>query len=379
MNMLYKKKNKHQAKTLLFFTTDRANAQLVGTFMEYEKTLTADEDGKRFLMPSFVFAEPVKNEIYIIDGMSRVMIYTDDFFPLVTLSKANGVESPQGLTVDKEGNLYIAQSSYKDNPRHKISVFNACLKWERDIYLNGFEGVEDFMPHRLALDSNGNFYLAGSHYPGVLVIDEMGNLLDIMSPETENERKVALTDVMIDKNGRIYLLSDEMGRVYVYDKNRQFLFQFGEKGGSTGKLSTPRSIAVDNRNGRLYIVDYMRHTITTYDNEGNFLFEFGGRGWSNGWFQFPIDLTVDTHGKIWVADFFNNRVQVFSPRILSKKTSTMNIVRITDQDFIGKSYRTDTLLGYSLQQRLKHEQLGYSLSQPLTVEQRNQTIRYSSP
>jgi hypothetical protein len=57
----------------------------------------------------------------------------------------------------------------------------------------------------------------------------------------------------------------------------------------------------------------------------------------------------------------------------------MSIVRITDQDFIGKSYQTDTLLGYSLQQRLKHEQLGYSLQQPITVEQRNQTIRFASP
>jgi DNA-binding beta-propeller fold protein YncE len=392
MNMLYKKKSKHQAKThfavfflflaslcLLFLTTDRANAQLVGTFMEHENTFSKDEDGEKFLMPSFVFAEPIKKEIFIIDGRARVMVYTDDFFPLTTLSKKDGVETPQGLTVDKEGNLYIAQSPYKDNPRHRISVFNACFKWERDIYVEGFEGSQDFIPHRLEVDNEGNIYIASEYYPGVLLIDRNGNLLDIISPITEDEKKIILTDVTLDKNGRIYLLSSTKGKVFVYDENKQFLFQFGEKGGSSGKLSTPKGISVDNRNGNVYIVDYMRHTITTYDNEGNYLFEFGGRGWSAGWFQFPNDLTVDTKGRVWVADFFNNRIQVFSPRILSKKIPTMSIVRISDQDFIGKSFRTDTLLGYSLQQRLKHEQLGYSLQQPLAVEQRNQKIRFSSP
>jgi DNA-binding beta-propeller fold protein YncE len=391
MNTFNKIKGEHRSKTrflilflsfaslcLLFFTVQEASAQLVGTFMEYEESLSTDEEGEKFIMPSFVYAEPVKNEIYIIDARSRIMIYTDDLFPLVTLTNKDGIEIPQGLTVDKEGNLYVAQSESKGNPRNRISVFNACLKWERDIYLSGFEGAEDFMPHRMAIDKDGHIYVASEHIANVLVIDMNGRLLEMMSPLSDG-RKVALTDVVIDKNGRIYLLSDQMGQVYVYDKNRQFLFQFGEKGGSSGKLSNPRGISVDNRNRRIYIVDYMRHTITTYDMEGNFLFEFGGRGWSGGWFQFPNDLTVDTKGRVWVADFFNNRIQVFSPRLLSKKIPTMSIVRITDQDFIGKSYQTDTLLGYSLQQRLKHEQLGYSLQQPITVEQRNQTIRFASP
>jgi sugar lactone lactonase YvrE len=392
MNTLYKKKGEHRAKThftilflflaalcFLFFTVLGAKAQLVGTFMEHENTFSTDEEGEKFRMPSFVYAEPVKNEIYIIDGKTRVMIYTDDFFPMATLGKRDGLDAPQGLTVDEKGNVYIAQSRSKENPRHRISVFNACLKWERDIYLEGFEGVEDFIPHRLELDSSGNIYVAAYYSSKVLVIDKNGNLLNTMSPDPERGENIIINDVKIDKNGRLYLLSNTMGRVYVFDKNKQFLFQFGEKGGSSGKLSTPKGIGIDERNGRIYLVDYMRHTITVYDNEGNFLFEFGGRGWSDGWFQFPNDLTVDTKGRVWVADFFNNRVQVFSPRFLSRKIPTMNIVRITDQDFIGKSFRSDTLLGYSLQQRLKHEQLGYTLQQPLTIEQRNQTIPYSSP
>ena len=66
--------------------------------------------------PSFVFAEPVKKEIYVIDSKARVIIYTSDFFPLFTLSKRNGIETPLGLTVDAEGNVYVAQAPQRIIP-----------------------------------------------------------------------------------------------------------------------------------------------------------------------------------------------------------------------------------------------------------------------
>jgi DNA-binding beta-propeller fold protein YncE len=197
-----------------------------------------------------------------------------------------------------------------ENPRHRISVFNACFKWERDIYLEGFKGAETFVPNRLAVDKAGNIYVAGSYYPGVLVLNNQGNLLEIIAPE-EDDRIVKLNSVSIDKEGKIYLVSEEEGRIYVYDENRRFLFKFGEKGGSTGKLSRPLAVGVDNMSGRMYVVDYMRHTISAYDRDGKYLFEFGGLGWGEGWFQHPRDIAVDSVGRLLVADTFNDRIQVF--------------------------------------------------------------------
>jgi DNA-binding beta-propeller fold protein YncE len=64
----------------------------------------------------------------------------------------------------------------------------------------------------------------------------------------------------------------------------------------------------------MYIVDYMRHTITVYDHDGKYLFEFGGLGFDPGWFWFPNNIGVDKKGRVYVADFFNHRVQVFITR-----------------------------------------------------------------
>ena len=288
-------------------------AQTQGLPVAYFDSITEDEEGGKLSFPPFVFSEPVKQEIYVIDSKARIIIYTSDFFPLYTLSKRNGIEAPICLTVDVEGNAYVAQGSTKDNPRPRVSVFNARLKWERDIYFEGFEGSESFLPHRLSIDNKKNIYVAGQYFTGVLILNEQGRFLDMISPE-EEDRKVRVNYVTIDQAGKIYIVSEEEGHVYVYDENRKFLFKFGQKGGSTAKLSRPQAVGIDNRNGRMYVVDYMRHTISAYDKEGKYLFEFGGLGWGEGWFQYPRDITVDSMGRILVADTFNNRIEVFKTK-----------------------------------------------------------------
>ncbi len=68
----------------------------------------------------------------------------------------------------------------------------------------------------------------------------------------QKKKKEEFSDICYvtkDESGRIYLLSEGMGRVYVYDKDENFLFKFGEKGGSTGKLSRPKALCVDEDEG----------------------------------------------------------------------------------------------------------------------------------
>ena len=278
----------------------------------YCACITNDEEEEKMRYPSAVFVEPFKNEIYVIDGMARIIIYTSDLFPIQTLDKSHGIDAPQGLTVDADGNLYVVQGISKEYPICRISVYNACFKWVRDIYVQGFDGCNKFTPYRIAVDKQGKLYIAGLHYPGVIVTDNNGKFLEMLVPE-ENGKKAQLNYVTIDKNGRIYLVSEEESRVYVYDDNKKFLFKFGEKGGGTGKLSRPISVSVDNRNGTIYVVDYMRHTISVYDGNGKYLSEFGGLGWGEGWFQHPRDIAVDASGRILVADTFNDRIEIFKP------------------------------------------------------------------
>jgi DNA-binding beta-propeller fold protein YncE len=114
----------------------------------------------------------------------------------------------------------------------------------------------------------------------------------------------------IDSTGRLYLVSAETSKIYVYSPEETFLFAFGEKGGTPRKLSQPSALAIDEKRGLIYVVDYMRHTILTFDLNGKFLFEVGGRGTGPGWFNFPSDIAINRQGHLIISDLFNRRVQV---------------------------------------------------------------------
>ena len=279
----------------------------------YENSILLDEEEDKLSMPSFVMTDQKMNEVYVVDGRGRIMIYSSDLFPLHIMNSESGIESPHGLALDSDGGLYVAQSASKSDPRNRISIYRACLKKERDIYIENLKGVNSFAPYRLAVDKIGNIYVSASHYKGVLVLSNQGNLIDILAPEEEG-RKVTLTNVSLDNEGNIYLVSEDEGHVYIYDQNRKFVSKFGEKGGSTGKLSRPRALAIDSLNGNMFVVDYMRHTVTVYTSSGSYFHEFGGLGWEEGWFQHPTDIAVDSKGRLFVADLFNNRVQILQTR-----------------------------------------------------------------
>jgi DNA-binding beta-propeller fold protein YncE len=278
-----------------------------------------DYDGIRLSQPSRLFYDPFRREIYVVDaGNNRILIYAHDFFPLMSLDVNEGIKFPIGMALDSKGNFFVTQAPTKKYPNGRLSVLNASLRWERDLRFEGFKGANTFIPRNIACNKHDFLYVTGKEYPGVVVLDKDGKFSHLFLPVDLFEgqsTKASICDIEIDDAGKIYLLSEEIGRIYVYDTQEKFLLQFGQKGGSTGKLSRPRGLAVDRLNNRIYVVDYMRHTVSVYSLEGKFLFEFGGLGWSKGWLQFPGDICVDRAGNVLVADTFNNRVQVF--RIVS--------------------------------------------------------------
>jgi len=274
-----------------------------------------DYQGKNLSYPSKLFIDSAKKEIYVTDsGNRRILVYTHDFYPLLCIDESDGIESPIGLAVDSEGYLFVAQSSGSKQKRVRISVLNPSLKWKKDIFFEGFEDSDSFKPKNIAISKAGLLYVTGGSFYGVVVLNKDGTFSHLLSLVDRlgkgDERKATICDVEIDSSGRIYLLSENMGRIYVYDDKENFLFKFGTKGGSSGKLSRPRGLAVDDRSKGVYVIDYMRHTANAYSEDGRFLFEFGGKGWGKGWFQYPCDIAVDTSGNVLIADTFNQRVQV---------------------------------------------------------------------
>ncbi len=297
------------------------------------KVFFRDIYDRRISFPREVHYDPFMDEIYMLSSggqvNTRVTIYGQDYFPVAALGPGRGISNPMGMTVDKQGNIYVAQGETSDDAGTRIApmirVLNAAFFKVRDIFFAEIPGIAgNFVPQNMALGpGNDTLYISGNGAKGVLVLDlegnfkrwlvplKVGGVSEEMGNDPSHPGALKVEDVVVDTKGRIYILANIAGRVFVLDRDENFLFAFGELGGSTGKLSNPRSIAVDVHREVIYVVDYMRHAINAYTyKDGRYLLEFGGQGLSEGWFQFPSHIAVDRRGNVIVADMFNHRVQV---------------------------------------------------------------------
>lgn len=285
-------------------------------------TLVADEQGQPLHYPSSVFADTSSGELFVVVGGSKKggVVFGPEYLPEVSLGAGRDVVSSVGGFIDGAGNLYLCQQALGEKPS-RLSIFNSAFFLVKEIYFSDFgEGFADFAPKQAAVSPvSGTIYLAGSPGHGVMVLGRNGEFLRWLEPEIGQGRpgkreKIgpdSIVDVTIDSGGDIYLLSEETSSIYIYSPLEEFIQTVGEKGGVYGKLSRPRGVAVDRKRGIIYVVDYLRHSIILYDMAGVVLAELGGRGISPGWFNFPTDLAVDRNQNLVIADFFNQRVQVW--------------------------------------------------------------------
>ncbi|MEA2083002.1 MAG: 6-bladed beta-propeller [Thermodesulfobacteriota bacterium] len=330
------------------------------------KIIYYDDQANPLRFPSSVFYENTNNELYVISANGRVIVYGPDYHPLTSLGKGRGLNQITGGYATQNGDLYVCQIGYREIPS-RITVLNAAFFKKKEITFEDIKDKlkddEEFQPRRIAIGRDGKMYVTGTHFLGVLVLDSNGHFLRRLMPkdttqtpekksefgsddnleiepgeialeaavEAENtgleettagkSEPVTINDVKIDNEGNIYMLSENTSKVYVYNQDEEFLYSFGQKGGSEGKMSRPKSLALDEKSKFVYICDYMRHTILIFDFKGNYIAEFGGKGWSPGWFQHPMGLATDSRGRLIVADLFNHRIQVLKPRftIVSEK------------------------------------------------------------
>ncbi len=99
--------------------------------------------------------------------------------------------------------------------------------------------------------------------------------------------------------------------IYVYDKSGNRKATIGSYG--TGELQFKSPHGIDISNGVVYVAEYHGHRIHMLTTGGKFIGTFGKSGFSIGQFDQPNDVKISPDGRVYVADKYNDRVQVFNP------------------------------------------------------------------
>lgn len=172
-----------------------------------------------------------------------------------------------------------------------------------------------WQPVGITFDTAGTLYVSDYAGPAqtILVIDRAGAIVRTLG---EAEGLDFPNGIAVDKAGFVYVTDSNNGRLLRFGSDGAGVPVIG-RGVAAGKFGLPRGLVIDG-SARLFAVDTTAQAVLVYRvPEGTvtaleFLGSFGIQGIGDGQFAFPSTIATDTRGHMFVADTFNNRVQLWS-------------------------------------------------------------------
>lgn len=213
---------------------------------------------------------------------------------------------PYGIAVDSKGALYIA-----DQRVGAVFIFNTETR-DVDMIKNSVH-AHFVRIIGLAMDDNDRLFVSDPGLRHVLIFNKEHKAEDVIT-----EGMVSPGGLAIDTQNRLLYVADaELDQVLVYDADTlKPVRKIGTAGHkheltSPGEFSKPAGVAVDPE-GNLYVADTWNDRIQIFDADGNFISTFGKAGDGPGYFSRPKGVAIDSDGHVWVADGMQDRVQVFT-------------------------------------------------------------------
>ena len=130
----------------------------------------------------------------------------------------------------------------------------------------------------------------------------------------------------IAPDGTLYVCDSSYFRIKKFTQDGYFITAWGNEGtgdgefgaGNSGLPFGPKGVAVGS-DGSVYVADTGNHRIQRFTPDGTFHSKWGRNGGDgsygtgNGEFQYPSGIGVDSDGYVYVSDYYNHRIQKFTP------------------------------------------------------------------
>jgi sugar lactone lactonase YvrE len=298
--------------------------------------------------PRYVAADPAGNVFFVYQN---TVLRLDAATGVLTLAAGDGttgfggdngpatsaqLNGPTGVTVDSAGNLYIA-----DTLNNRIrEVSGSVISTVAGTGTSGIGGDNGPAtgalfsgPTGVAVDSNGNLYIADALNRRIRKVSSTGVIVTVAGGGTSLGENVSATKaqlgsslgIAVDSAGILYIADTDNNRIrkvsagliatVVGNGTRGFS---GDNGPATGaRLALPSGIALDSA-GNLYIADTDNNRVREVSN-GVITTVAGGRAslGDNGpatgaQLNSPTGVAVDSAGNLYIADFGDSRIRKVS-------------------------------------------------------------------
>jgi sugar lactone lactonase YvrE len=245
---------------------------------------------------------------------------------------------PNGVAANSGGNyIYIADQD--NNAIRQLadqSIASTLAGDGRPGYVNASDTAARFdNPTGLAIDSNGNLYVADNGNNVIRKISSKGNVTTLAGSGVRGSLDGTGTAATFNQPEALCL--DQAGNVYVADAGNNKIRKItpagvvttlagnGTAGLQNGKFtasefSQPEGIAID-QSGNLYVGDTGNNVIRKIVPNSGLVTTYAGTGQAGAnnstpnasTFSAPQGLVVDSYGRVFVADTGNNLIRLITP------------------------------------------------------------------
>ena len=169
-------------------------------------------------------------------------------------------------------------------------------------------------PNILAKGLNNEVVVRDSSTNQLVVFDKHFQFSHVIGGAGSGKGKFQfITGIAVDKWGCLYVADSDLNCVQKLNMNGEYITQFGCQGQSFGEFQCPRGLHV-SQSELLFVCDRYNHRIQVFQND-EFSYYFGQHGTEPGTFGGPVDLTLNnSEDQLFVTDFDNQRVQMFTPK-----------------------------------------------------------------
>lgn len=223
---------------------------------------------------------------------------------------------PIGIAVDREGFVYVS-----DAGNHRIQKFSNQGKFIKTWGIQGSGPGELNRPMHIDFGPDEHLYVAEYLNDRIQVFDKNGNFIRFIGLKTDGKSYFdAPAGVTVDNNGYVYVADFYHHQIQKFGTDGSFIASFGKPGRVwLGNLHYPTDVAL-TPDENILIADAYNNRIQKMTPKGTFIAKWGGvfgfgipASWA-GYFKVATGIDVDPEGNIYVADFYNHRIQVLSPR-----------------------------------------------------------------
>ncbi|ETR69188.1 MAG: NHL repeat-containing protein [Candidatus Magnetoglobus multicellularis str. Araruama] len=302
-------------------------------------------------------SDPAKSEFtnLIKFAGSEEHNFSGDDGPAISAS----LDFPHNIATDKWGNLYIADT--KNHRIRKISSENGEITTIAGTGIAGYnndgvhmEYAQLNLPHDVAINSDGDIFIADTKNHRIRVIDYTTNIIDTIAgdghqgcyTDDDNDGRLATfislnfpQGIAVDNAGNLYIADTGNRKIRKMDMNTRTITNIADY----ENLSKPCDLVVDSQRN-VYVSDTLKHqvfiisqslSIKPYAGDGSTDYTYGeeNRSAVSASLYSPTYIDIDDEFNLYIADTGHHTIR----KVLATSKNIITIAGNYHSGFSGES------------------------------------------